>query len=403
MERRCSTLDCNRTAVIFAESFNEKVYACSTHTSGFILTNRTFPLMVDISGLDKSKIIEDATKKNFEMNRIKKELVSQYTRVFNDMSRLLKNTLKKICKFQLELQEFCLKVRNGEPVNKRIFEEIKTLGIIGKIKLLQQLPKVQQAIDNCKHGELCEFLAGSQCKELIFAKKPSGRMYSIDLESFVLKEIDYEISFGYNNQLCKIDENLYLISAGFKSGFTKNAYLLNTLTKELIRYPDSVEKAQAASIYTNEKVYVFGGSFNKPSNTCYSFRLDYMQWEKIQNLPKATTATTAAVLENSIIVSGFDSDKVYSYNNVVFSPILDVPASVFKIVCEGWVLVNSKLFKNINGDIRTWKEYSVEWIGLPLLNYTTFKRKQYFYFLTESEKLCRINTRLKNVEIIHFH
>lgn len=400
METKCSTLDCVQLAVAFAEVLDSRRYACEMHVNSLRSTHTTFPLMKDISGEDTTELIQKAKKLDSDLNRIKKDLPIQTAKIINSLANFQKATLNQICKFQFELHNFCIRAENGESVNIKIYEEIKTLGITGRILLLQQLPQINQIIENCNEANLCEFLAGTQCEELIFMKKPSGDTYSIDLESFQQKRLECELIPRYNSQLCKINEHSYMVSGGFNSGFLKSSYLINTQTNISERVRDCVEKTQGASVYKNGKVYIFGGFFNRPSNSCYAYELKANSWEKIQNLPQVTAAATAAVLENSIIVSGYDSDKVYAYNELKFSSIFDVPACTYKVICEGWVLLESKLYQNINGGIRAWEENSVKWRGEALLNYATFKRKHYIYFFTDSEKLYRINTQVKDVELV---
>ena len=107
--------------------------------------------------------------------------------------------------------------------------------------------------------------------------------------------------------------------------------------------------------------------------------------EPITELPQGCHCITAAVLDKTIILSGYEMKCCYSYNDSAFTSILTLPADTYKFVCEGWIYTNNTI---------SWNDY--------LFINCAFKKNQYIFFIDRTNLLLRIDTALKRVEKVAF-
>lgn len=68
----------------------------------------------------------------------------------------------------------------------------------------------------------------------------------------------------------------------------------------------------------------------------------------------AVHGITAALWKNTIILSGYESPCLYSYDGTSFLSEIDLPASIHKIVFDGWVLTPTTLFKAGENNTSKW-------------------------------------------------
>ena len=232
-------------------------------------------------------------------------------------------------------------------------------------------------------------------------------LFSINLNTLKHSILDYAPGFNPHCQVCKIDQSRYFINGDFKEGLVEilPAYLINIKEWTCEEIQNGPKKIHAASILKNNKVYNFGGFFGKSSlKTCESLDLKNKEWRSIHTLPQTCMCMTAAVLNNAIILSGYQLDCCYSYDDSSYTSILNLTANCFKVVCEGWILVKSQLFENQQRDNLKWTSHNIPnaW-DEPLANQVVFKKQQYFYFIDGSSMaLMRIDTKKKSLEKIEF-
>ena len=123
-----------------------------------------------------------------------------------------------------------------------------------------------------------------------------------------------------------IKKGVYFFYGGYTKGCVGEIYIVNMIEKTVKPLKSSMTRAQFASVFKNEKIYLFGGWISDNSCTIssqtYNLKLD--KWTNIQILPSNCYATTASIMNNEIIITGYDFDKVYEYNGLCYSKILNL-------------------------------------------------------------------------------
>ena len=262
----------------------------------------------------------------------------------------------------------------------------------------------------------------------------------IDLNTRKLSIVDFTLEIGPFWQICKIDKSTYFFQGPLPTGMdiiNRNrrsiinrrskgrfrcrrkdsedsmdnpqmeaiGYLMNikTSTNKIIR--NGPNKILAASVFKNNKVYIFGGYNGQNLQTCESLNLDNSEWKSIHALPEGSMCMTAAALDRYIILSGYNLNCCYSYDDYAYARILNLNANCLKVVCKGWILTESVLYENVQGNHLQWLSYN---ILSPcnnskiLLNQTVFNKNHFFYFIVDLISLMRIDTQRKVVEWMKF-
>ena len=217
--------------------------------------------------------------------------------------------------------------------------------------------------------------------------------------------MNFTPKIGPFGQASKINQNAYFFYGGLLNTTHGEAFLLNIQERKIEILKRGSIRHKGASAFKDDKIYIFGGSsvgYDK-LNECSTYDLKLNEWKSISPLPEACYSMTAAVVGKVIILSGKHMSCCYSYNDSVFVNILNLPSDIFKVVCEGLVLCNSILYEIKDENITNWVSHNVNntW-NTPLLVYTTFKKGQYFYFISEYSSLMRIDTERKILETIEY-
>ena len=198
-------------------------------------------------------------------------------------------------------------------------------------------------------------------------------LVSIDLNTLQLSILDYAPEVGPFYQICKISKNTYLmqgcnynqcvnVSISEMQNFRQpqsNCYLINVKEKTFKTITNGPNKVHAGSVLKNNKVYIFGGYNQHPLQTCESLSLNSVEWSSISPLPEISICTTAAILGNYIILSGYDLSCCYSYDDSAYVRILELNKNCLKVVCNGWILTESVLYENQQGNHLQWKGFNV--------------------------------------------
>ena len=180
------------------------------------------------------------------------------------------------------------------------------------------------------------------------------------------------------------------------------AYLINIKDKNYETLKNGPTKERGGSVLKNNKVYIFGGYNGVVLNTCDTFDLNTKEWKSITALPQASDRITAAILGKDIILSGYELNCCYSYNDSTFTSILNLPVKVYKFVCEGWIYANSILYENQDQSSSKWTSHNVISWNNYLWVFCVFQKNQFLYFIDISNCLMRIDTKLKKLEKIAF-
>ena len=159
-----------------------------------------------------------------------------------------------------------------------------------------------------------------------------------------------------------------------------------------------MQRSWRRSVLKGDKVYVFGGWIGGYLDTCDTFNLKSNEWKSIQKLPVATSGVTATLLNKMIVLSGFNMDSCYSYNDQSFSRCLKLPGYSQKIVCDRWILSGSMLYEY---KMHAWIAHNARnSLTRNLLIYNVFKKGQYLYVIDNFGFLMRIDTKSKIFEKI---
>ena len=247
-------------------------------------------------------------------------------------------------------------------------------------------------IDNCKkyikdlfiidYGDL----SWKDCDQIIFSKDSNvGGLLSIDLNSFKISSLSYAPKIGAYCHACKIDKDNYFFHGGRLGGNShrNETYIININERnfELLKNGPGMD-AGGGTVLKNNKIYMFGGFNGSNVNICQYYDLQTKDWKSIHSLLKTSHGVSAAILNKEIILSGYNDNCLYSYNELAYTSILPLPENTHKLICEGWVFANSILYENkeqnnskwISANIsNTWNSYL--WV------YSIFKKKEIYTLL----------------------
>lgn len=249
------------------------------------------------------------------------------------------------------------------------------------------------------------FASIEDCDEVIFSKSTEeGGLWSIDLESFVVKSLDFVKIAGRGNS-CRIGKGIYFFNAGGK--FNKSSgetYIVNIKENSFEQLSPNIPHTDSGSVYKDDKVYVFGGVKEIGElKKCRVYKFKQSQWEDIHDLPVECCHNTASIVNKNIILTGFHADTVWAYDDFTYSSILKVSIDNYKVICNGWVITSEVLFENINSNILQWKTYQILWKPNALWSSCTFPRGKHIYFICTDDLLWRVDTEAKIIEKVSYH
>ena len=118
-------------------------------------------------------------------------------------------------------------------------------------------------------------------------------------------------------------------------------------------------KTVGCLVFKNNKIYSLGGHNGSPLNTCEIFDLKTKEWKSIHNLLANSDHNSGTLLRNNIIITGYHFSCAYSYNDVVFTNILNLKSKTYSVACEGWILQNSILYENQEQNLLKWILFTV--------------------------------------------
>ena len=303
-----------------------------------------------------------------------------------------------------DLQKTVFDLMSERCINKENYERIQCIPIENRNYNEFTIKNTKRLIKNCYRLYDYEEITWKECNAVIFARDPIEGLLSIDLDTFKLSKLDYAPKVGKYCHACKINQNTYFFHGGIINDVHRSeAYLINIKDSKYETVTNGPTKSCGGrSAVRNNKIYIFGGQNGRDMKTCDTFDLKTKEWRSITALPQSSQNITAAVLNNDIILSGYAMGCCYSYNDSTYTNILNLPASAYKLVCEGWIYTNSILYENEDQSLSKWTTHNaIEW-NYYMWTYCAFKKNQYIYFIDKSNLLIRIDTKLKKVESIGF-
>ena len=306
-----------------------------------------------------------------------------------------------------DLQKGVVDLMSERSIRKENYQVITNMTLENDNNISKQVEKIKESVESLFEFYYYEDIKWKDCSQVIFSRDTTGGLLSIDLTTFKLSNLDYDVpKIGQYFQACKIDQHTYFVHGGRVNNIARpETYLINIKDKTYKALPNGPAKdSGGGSALKNNKVFIFGGhnAGSVPLNTCDLFDLKTREWKSITALPQASYAITAAVLNKNIILSGLQLSCCYSFNDSTFASILTLPGNVQKLVCEGWIYAYSILYENQDQNPSKWVSHNVVSWGNYLWTYAVFKNNEYLYFIDATNCLMRIDTKLKKLEKIAF-
>ena len=271
----------------------------------------------------------------------------------------IENETRKALNNIKELEKVSVDLISERGINKESFETIQFITYRNHNYIDDDVENIKKSIESL--SETYNFEGNwKECNQVIFSRDTAGGLLTIDLNTLKLSNLDYSPKIFSRSHACKIGQNTYFFHGGVMNNvYRAEAYLINIKDKNYEILKNGPAKGYGGSALKNIKVYIFGGYNGSLMNTCDTFDLNTKEWKSITALPQVANSITAAMLGKDIILSGYQLSCCYSYNDSTFTSILTLPASVNKIVCEGWIYANSILYENQDQISSKWTSYNV--------------------------------------------
>lgn len=414
MSNKCSTSGCHLEASGICTCTNENNYFCANHIGQHFLKHTAKPhnLISLLTLLPSDQIAKTSTKvKGFltHLAKLKAETVIYTNRFINSITEDLKRTLQSFNLLEKELLQLYEKMKIDGIVNKEFYESIQSRKIVRNEDFLLMFSKIRESLLSfyeIKAFAQVEQVEGkaddSDSEDLIFSKdSDEGGLCKIDLKSFKQSKLGYE-KIGSEGGACKISKGLYFFNGGIKKEPIGETWLINTIKGTADALPPSICRKGNGCIYKDGQVYVFGGYQNLGIEICQTYNIAARKWEKINSLPVASFSNTATLLDNRILVTGFNLNCVFSYDTTGYTSVLKLQSNFTKFLCEGWVISNRRLYENSDRSSNKWETYHTQCVLDTYFVYTGFKRGSFIYFITVRNQLWRINTIDKKIELVNY-
>ena len=402
--QKCSCEDgCSERVTCMCKCMSPPLYFCDNHFIGHMRTPGVHLTESVIVKLNRNQTNEFLPK----LKDLLKYLKECRNNIINN-SKILMDCIEKEARKALnhikELEQASIDLISEGSINKEAYERIQSILIENPNNLSNEVENIKKLIEDLSE---CYYPQGilTECNQIIFSRDANGGLLTIDLNTFKLSNLDYAPKIGQYSHACKIDQNTYSFHGGkINSGYRAEAYLINIKDKNYETLKNGPTKdLGGGSALKDNKVYIFGGYNKTVMNTCHAFDLNTKEWKLITALPQASYSITAALLGKDIILSGYQLNCCYSYNDSTFTSILNLPPSNYKIVCEGWIYSNSILYENQDQIPSKWSSHNTISWNAYLWTYCVFKHRQFLYFIDCGNNLMRIDTKLKKLERIDIY
>lgn len=408
MSLNCFANGCTKKVITICNCEELPVYCCSNHIgkhNKLLVKHKYNNLFVRLNQGQQSEILDKAIMALKHCKILKSNLITFSAKILETLTRSTKIALDTIKKAESIFLKFYSIVSTKDSVSTESYNKIKNLYLTEFVEF-ENCDDICQGIRNSLKENKFEFANTLESNEVVFSKGIDEGLFSIDLDTFKLKSLDFVVQIPNECSMVKVDLENYFFYGGKSAEISADALMINISEKHIKILKGSRPRARAATIYKDNKIYIFGGlcELEKMVSVCEFFSLDKNFWTKIANLPACSDVLTGAIIQNLIVVSGYELSCLYSYNDNNFESLFQLPKNECKLVCERWVDTKEKLYENEGGDISKWWMYNMspEWEGEFLSVSTAFKRKQYFYFVSSSFKLMRIDTNAKKFEMIEY-
>ena len=245
---------------------------------------------------------------------------------------------------------------------------------------------------------------------LCFRPNLCNQIDVIDLETYRKTTINLTASHLSNYcGCCKVAKNKYFLYGGHidEGGYSNLAKIIDIQSKSIESLPsNSFTSCYGLSLF-NQEVYIFGGGENRGCaiNRCKKFNLNANVWIDLQRLPQENYYVTASTLSNQILVMGYQSAHMFSYNpfqNIFTAHKYNFSTNKYKYIFENWIVSFQNALFEIDENLNLIKRQEFKDSGLWLNHTGKYKRANNLYFLLGGPKLYRIKTDTKVIELINF-
>lgn len=401
MSEKCFMSNCSQEVLYICKCLNTETYCCKEHLSDHLSTpdqHAITPIFISINAEQRSDSLKKALSLLSKLKKVKASVRQSTNQIISSTIELSNRSLYQLKRLQSQLQQFLQNIFEGKMVRNKFLETIDTTFHTN----LESFPNLHQSL--AKFFEISRCQQNSEGAGVIFSKDISvGGLWSIDLETMKLSQLNYAPNVKAYGQMCRIDEEKYFFYGGQYGGKSVgDIFIVDFVKKEYQTLASGSGLRYSTLLFRNGKVYIFGGSNSvRVLNICKTFDLATGMWDPIPNLPNVCYATFADVLETEIIVTGYNLSKLYTFNNEEYSEVFDLPAPTYKVVSKGWVVIQYELFE-YEYNIKNWISYGINWNNYHFWTTATFRRKQFIYFMLANNELWRIDTIRKRVEKVEY-
>ena len=170
-----------------------------------------------------------------------------------------------------------VKVIQNKNIDKTLYEELLNLPLEYEKFNFNDIENIINEIDYVFKLDFNKHIIKKiiNSENVIFPKNSTGRLFSIDLNTFKASFLNYAPKIGENCYACLLDKENYFYYGGRINGQCKGeAYIINIKEKKYDSLPDGFCKAHGGSILKNNKIYIFGGlNDTNILKTCETFDL----------------------------------------------------------------------------------------------------------------------------------
>ena len=398
---------CHKAVVYSCNCTDPEGYFCEKHFTKHIKTtpgNHTAEsMMVKLSQSKSNELMPKLKNMRKQLQGYRRSL---FTSLKVSINRIQQEATKQLKKLK-DLDKEIVKMLTSKSVNKDTYERI----VSNSLEIDSQLMKRASYITEHFTSLFDSYDLSSnwkECNEVLFqTKSPKSGLNSINLDTFKVSTLQYAPTIQHCGSALKIDRNTYFLYGGligYMNVPSGEAYLLNLASKSYECLKHGPARGRAALVLKEKKIYIFSKSDSQweSEQFCSQFDLQTREWTPIQRMPEKCQGITAALLNQDIIITGYELDSCYLYNESGYCKYMKLPSYKNKLICDGWILADSYLYELDKMTLK-WRHYGVSniWDKSLVIN-AVFRKKDYFYFIDLEYSLMRINIISKTVEKISY-
>lgn len=403
----CSVSGCPELP-LFRCSCLESIAICKFHIRSHLLssllqTHTTSSLVTSISEDKKDLFLKYLNKKTKNLKENIGSLLEFSEYLINKILENTEKIHKKLIKEMKLIRSMARLLEKKLIVNTDIFETV-TLEKDEEYKLMSFTKNkskilIKKCFKSCKKSVSIKIDDNSL---LIFGR--SNNLEEVDLNNYHRSDIELNGSLlAFKGGCCRISDGKYFLHGGWSQGCVGLTRIIDTYSKDIKELPSGSLIEFNGLCHYNKEVFCFGGSNGtQPISECRKFSLNKGLWIEIQSLPEEVCHTTASTIKDQIFVTGLQTSFIFKYDSVLntFQNSKFNLCKGYKYIFENWVVSFEDSLFEINKEGKLKKKQNFKDKGTGLNSYGYFKRGYYIYFLTQEQKLYRINTDRKVIECI---